>query len=364
MKILFLCHNLTGGGAERVCADVAGGLSVRGHEVMILTDTSAPVTYQPREGVRLINTEKGAGRLGRRWKSFRQLLGLLKRERPDAVVSILYDDAMLCKVASLLTCCCPVIASDHNSFERPAYAPMARRTRTNKFWLNYLLDGLTVLTDADREVLGGRFRHLWVMPNPLGIAPLPSVPPKQKTVLAVGRLNEWHYKGFDLLIGAWRSIGSEYADWTLRIVGHGDGEAKSYLESLARGIPNLEFRPYTRNIQAEYQKAEVFVLSSRYEGFGLVLTEAMSQGCACLACDYKGRQADIVTDGEDGLLCTVDDERMLARKLSLLLDDGQLRRKLQGNAIRSVERFGTDRIAQRWEEMLEERVWEGKKGRK
>ncbi|WP_337804797.1 glycosyltransferase [Segatella sp.] len=86
-------------------------------------------------------------------------------------------------------------------------------------------------------------------------------------------------------------MGREHPDWYLRIVGHGDEEAVSYLKSLAAGIPNIEFKPYTPNIREEYQKASVFVLSSRYEGFGLVLTEAMSQGCDCIACDYKGRQS-------------------------------------------------------------------------
>ena len=109
--------------------------------------------------------------------------------------------------------------------------------------------------------------------------------------LAVGRLNDWHYKGFDLLLKAWHCIGKEHPDWYLRIVGHGDEEAVSYLKSLAACIPNIEFKSHTPNIREEYQKASVFVLSSRYEGFGLVLTEAMSQGCDCIACDYKGRQS-------------------------------------------------------------------------
>lgn len=356
MKILFLCHNLTGGGAERVCADVANGLSKRGHEVLILTDTSVTITYQPLPEVRLLSLVKPCGKLATRWKGFVQLYGVLRREKPDVVVSILYMEASIAKLASRLTCGCPVIASDHNSFERPGYAPMRFRQKRDKFWINYILDGLTVLTEADNRYLAGRFKHTWVMPNPLGLEPIPKVINKEKVVLAVGRLNEWHCKGFDLLIKAWRSVGADYADWKLCIVGHGNEPAVSYLKNLASGISNLEFKPYTTNIQAEYQQSEIFVLSSRYEGFGLVLTEAMSQGCACLTCDYKGRQSEIVTDGKDGLICEVDNEPMLEAKLRLLLEDEGLRKRLQENAIKSVDRFSRDNIAKRWEGMLASQV--------
>lgn len=354
MKILFICHNLTDGGAERVCVDVANGLSLLGHEVLILTDTSAPITYEPNPVVKIINQVPATGRISMRLNAFRQLYQLMKQERPDAVVSILYLYASLAKIASKLTVDCPVIASDHNAFDRPSYAKMMWRQKYDKFVLNYFLDALTVLTEADRLYLRGRYKHTYVMPNPLGMAPAPQLPQKEQVVLAVGRLNDWHYKGFDLLIGAWKLLGCQYPGWKLRIVGHGDEPTLRYLEGLAQGCQNLEFLPYTMSIKQEYQRASVFVLSSRYEGFGLVLTEAMSQGCACLACDYKGRQAEIVTDGEDGLICAVDSQQQLQAKLQQLLDDASLRSRLQHQAIKAVDRFSIPRIAKKWEEVIVE----------
>lgn len=352
MKILFLCHNLTGGGAERVCVDVANGLAKLGHQVAIMTDTAQPITYVPLPEVKLIPTAKFSNPISRRLGDFKQLLSVLRKERPDAVISILYMDATLAKLASMLSNHCPVIASDHNSFEKPASAPMPLWQRLDKFWRNYYMDGLTVLTEADKMVLNGRFKHTFVMPNPLCLTPLGEVPQKEKTVLAVGRLNAWYVKGFDLLLKAWKRMGMDTHGWKLKIVGHGDGEAKAYLQSLAAGMDNVEFLPYTSHIADEYQKAEIFALSSRYEGFGLVLTEAMSQGCACVACDYKGRQAEIIADGKDGLLCPVDDEVALADKLKLLMRDDSLRRRLQENAIKDVDRFSIENTAKRWEEML------------
>lgn len=353
MKILFLCHNLTGGGAERVCVDVANGLAKLGHQVGIMTDTAQPITYVPLPEVKLIAAAKyQKNPISSRLRAFKQLLSVLREERPDVVISILYMNATLAKLASMLTVHSPVIASDHNSFEKPASAPMPFRQKLDKFWRNYYLDGLTLLTEVDKELLNGRFKHTFVMPNPLYLTPLKEVPHKEKTVLAVGRMNNWHCKGFDLLLKAWGRVGRDAHDWKLRIVGHGNAESKGYLQSLAAGMANVEFLPYTPHIAEEYKKAEIFVLSSRYEGFGLVLTEAMSQGCACVACDYKGRQAEILKDGKDGLLCPVDDEEALAGKLQLLMKDGQLRKSLQENAIKDVDRFSIDNTVKRWERML------------
>jgi len=353
MKLLFICHNLTGGGAERVCSDVANGLAQRGHEVLIMTDLSSTITYEPLPQVKLIPLPKHCGRVKTRLVAYRQLCQVLREEKPDVVISILYLYASLAKLASMRTIGCPVIASDHNAFERPSSGKMRFRSKIDKFWTNYLLDGLTVLTEADSKYLNGRFKHTYVMPNPLGLKPLAEVPEKERVVLAVGRLNEWHCKGFDLLIKAWGGLGAAYPEWHLRIVGHGDKDTLDYLKGLSSGCRNIEFLPYTRSIQTEYQKADIFVLSSRYEGFGLVLTEAMSQGCACIACDYKGRQAEIVTDGKDGLLCLVDDGEALAQRLRMLLDDEPLRRKLQRNAIQDVDRFSIAHIAERWERVLQ-----------
>ena len=317
-----------------------------------MTDLTSTITYEPLPQLKLIPLPKLCGRLKTRLVAYRQLCQVLREEKPDVVISILYLYASLAKLASMRTIGCPVVASDHNAFERPSYGQMRFRSKIDKFWTNYLLDALTVLTDADRKYLNGRFKYTYVMPNPLGLQPLAEVPEKEKVVLAVGRLDEWHCKGFDLLIKAWKQLETNYPDWRLRIVGHAGKHTLDYLKGLASGCRRIEFLPYTSSIQVEYQKAEIFVLSSRYEGFGLVLTEAMSQGCACIACDYKGRQAEIVSDGKDGLLCSVDDGEMLTRKLKLLLGDEPLRKQLQRQAIKSVDRFSIAHIAERWERML------------
>lgn len=355
MNILFLCHQLAGGGAERVCADVANGLVRLGHKVAIMMDTSIPIDYPVLPEVKIYSCpeRKGNSWVMYRAKIFRCILSVFKIFKPDAVISILYFHATLTKLASLFGHKCPVIASDHNSFERPKSAPFLLRQKIDKYFRSYYLDYLTVLTQADLAFLNGRFKKVAVMPNPLTWEPEKVVPSKSKVILAVGRMDVWYCKGFDILLKAWGNLANTYPDWNLRLVGAGHKENIAYLKSLVLNVSNVEFIPYIKGIKEEYCTAEIFVLSSRYEGFGLVLTEAMSQGCACIACDYNGRQSEIITNNETGLICEVGNQLMLEQKLKSLLDNDELRKRLQNNSIHALDRYRVDYISKLWEQLLQ-----------
>ena len=221
----------------------------------------------------------------------------------------------------------------------------------NKFYSNYYFDYLTVLTEADADFLEGRFKNVKVMQNPLAFRPVEITPPKEKVVLAVGRPDAWEVKGFDVLIKSWHIVGKQYPDWILKIVGSGSRESEDFLLSLTEGMNNVVFMPHTENVIEEYQRAAIFVMSSRYEGFGLVLIEAMSQGCACVACDYKGRQAEIVKDGYDGLICQPGNVDQLAEKISYLIENKKIRELLQNTAPKSLERYSIENVTNRWEKL-------------
>ena len=107
------------------------------------------------------------------------------------------------------------------------------------------------------------------------------------------------------------------------------------------------------DIKKEYEKAEIFVLSSRYEGFGMVLTEAMSQGCACIACDYKGRQREIIENDNQGVICPTDNEEEIAKAISNIISNRQYRQKLQENAILRSKYYELPNIMARWNDIFE-----------
>ena len=105
-----------------------------------------------------------------------------------------------------------------------------------------------------------------------------------------------------------------------------------------------------------YQRSSIFVLSSRYEGFGLVLIEAMSQGCACVACDYKGRQSEIFEDGKDGIVCFPESVDDLKNSIEKMISDKELREKYQNRAIERAEYYSIDHTMDRWERLLQKVV--------
>ena len=145
-----------------------------------------------------------------------------------------------------------------------------------------ILREVTVLTNRDKEIMDSKgFRNVEVLHNPLFLKTADTVAGKDNVILAVGRIDAWNYKGFDLLINAWNKIFMKYPDWKLKIVG--SGSDKTFVISSNWHYPQgmrLNSALSRRKLRMNIRWPSIFVLSSRYEGWGLVLVEAMSQGCA------------------------------------------------------------------------------------
>lgn len=361
MNILLMCHNLTGGGAERVCASWANGLVGLDHKVAILTDLQTATIYPVDSRVKLLQERRvsSTNRMVRRLQRFftisEQILSLCQKEHYDVVVNVLFNNWLELRVATwLVGRKVTVVMTDHNACELPEPIKMSLSKILKKFWWARLFDHVTVLTLADLKVMQSKgVKNAAVLYNPLFLIPsTQSIPTKQKVVLSVGRLDAWYVKGFDLLAAAWNKVAPQHPDWKLRIVGHGSDEIVATLKSWFNDSKTIEIVPYTSNPKALYEEASIYVLSSRYEGWGLVLVEAMSQGCASIACDFRGRQSEIVTDGENGLICETDNADALADKINRLIEDEPLRNRLQWAAPQSVERFTEVNVAKRLDELF------------
>ena len=285
----------------------------------------------------------------------------IKKENPDIIVGVMPDSTFYTYLASLGLHKI-IISSDHSSFEKNPYSQRHLFPYLLKFYFNAVYDCVTVLTKTDYDVVAKRFRKTEVMPNPLSMPPAESIKPnKKKRILAAGRLNIWHCKGFDLLIKAWAQIQNKYPDWVVEIAGEGEN-GRQYLESII-AEKHLENRVllsgFHLNIRDFFYDSEIFVLSSRYEGFGMVLIEAMSQGAACIACDYKGRQREIIQNDSQGLCVECENENTLADALSRMIEDENYRRQVQENGWKRSLDFTPDKIGANWmrlfEELLEQR---------
>ena len=367
MKIVIMVHRLTGGGAERVAALWATGFAERGHEVSMVVNTLSKkdTTYAIPPSVKCYSLgvnigsprlRAGLNKVRYLFKSRQKVMNeVLHQIQPDVIIGVLPPWASEVK-QSYKGCKAKIINTEHNSFERPAYAPIPPHMVKEKFETNKIFDHVTVLTQADMDVIGNTLSNVSVLPNPLTFVPVVEVPSKQKIILASGRLDAWKGKGFDILIKAFALICKQNADWRLQIAGAGKVESLQYLQELAKeeGIPQgqIEFLGFQNDIQSLYQRSSMFVLSSRWEGFGMVLIEAMSQGCACVACDYKGRQSEIITDETQGITCLVEDVEALAQSMERMIRDDKYRKECQRNAIERSKFYSLDNTMDRWEEVF------------
>lgn len=354
MKIAIIVHNLTGGGAERVATMWAKGFVSQGYTVAVMIyDGSSPHTYSLPDNVKLVSIIPHVkNRIGRIIQRSWQLRNKLKEEKPDVVIDVI---PAYWKRMSMIGLNCYKVSTEHNSFERPKNAEK-KANKFQKIYLNRLYDHVTVLTQADKKVVGNKLKHVTVLPNPLALEPIGENIEKKNIVLAVGCIDGWYEKGFDLLLKAWAKVMPTSEDWELCIVGDSQGEGLDYLKSICKELniqSSVRFPGFTDNIQHYYQSASIFVLSSRYEGFGLVLIEAMSQGCACVACDYKGRQREIIRNDEEGLVCKADSvDDLVVAITSLISNSGQLTSMREKSVMRSKD-FMIDIIMKKWEEILE-----------
>lgn len=357
MNILIICRCLSIGGAERVAASWINGLNILGHKVFVLTDTSIPQTYETDSGVNIIGAVNGIYSnlnyfkdIKNRYRYMRQISNIIDKYSIDAIVKVLHVNCIeLLFARKFSKRKPPIILTDHNSYERPKSAPMPLSLYLNKFWINRLFDKVTVLTKRDKYITDKhKLKNVAVLYNPLfkkthKIKSNDSN--REKVILAIGRLDSWHYKGFDILIKAWNKVANKHLEWKLRIIGHGSESSKSFLYSLSEYPIQFEIQDFKKNISEEYANSEIFVLSSRYEGWGLVLVEAMSCGCACIACDYKGRQSEIIHNHKDGVLCNPEDINSLAESIENLIVNENERITLQRNAYGNIDRFSEPSVA-------------------
>ena len=226
-----------------------------------------------------------------------------------------------------------------------------------KFWMRSLvsklkrLDSFVVLTEEDKQAWP-ELKNVIVIPDPLSFIPTQQSPLTEKRVIAVGRYV--YQKGFDLLLRAWARIEKQYPDWQLAIFG--DGNRTPY-EKLVKELGVDKTRCHlngpTTNIQQEYVNSSLFVFSSRFEGFGMVLVEAMACGLPVISFACPCGPKDIIKDGEDGFLVDNGNVEALAANMFQLMGDESLRVSMSQAGQDNSHRFSMEQITIRWRAIFE-----------
>ena len=174
-----------------------------------------------------------------------------------------------------------------------------------------------------------------------------------KRIISIGRYA--FDKGNDLLLQAWTIIEKQMPEWTLEIYGNGDKEPyQKQMVDLGIDQQRCQLHGPVTDVKKEYLSSSVFVLPSRFEGFGLVIIESMACGVPVVAFDCENGPRSIITDGENGFLIPAFDVNLMAEKVMLLMKNQELRYRMGENAQKAASQYEMDKIGLQWKHLFDE----------
>lgn len=212
-------------------------------------------------------------------------------------------------------------------------------------------DIIVTLTHGDAN--SWKTKNTVVIPNIVDLHNTEYSQHKEKTAIFVGRFT--YQKGLERMLEAWKIVVSKRKDWTLKLVG--EGEQKEYLKQQCHKLgitDNVIFAPATKDIATEYVNSSLFLFTSRFEGFGLVLVEAMQCGVPCISFDCPYGPSEIIDDEVNGYLVENDDVEEFAQATLKLIEDEELRKKMGEAAIEKSKQYLPEHIMPQWIEIFKQ----------
>lgn len=362
------------GGVERVLTLKANYFAEHfGYDItIILTDGKGkPFAYPLSDKIKVVNldinfeelwtcsfTKKIFVYLKKQRVYKRKLTAELMRIRPDITISTLRREINFItsikdgskKVGEL-----HVNRANYRNFQTED-AGVVKRVFARLWSYNLLthlrkLDKLVVLTEKDKKSWK-ELDSVTAIPDPLSFEPSSVSHLAEKRVVAVARYS--HEKGIDLLLNAWAVVENSCSEWRLDVYGDGDREAyERLIDQLRIDRSRCCLRGRTNDVERAYMQSSLFVLSSRFEGFGMVIVEAMACGLPVVAFDCPWGPRSIITDGEDGILAENGNVGALAEELLCMIEHPEERTRMGANAVIKSARYKIDRLAKDWQQLFE-----------
>ncbi|MDD5216854.1 MAG: glycosyltransferase family 4 protein [Candidatus Omnitrophica bacterium] len=351
------------GGAERVISKMANYYASKGSQVTLMrwTNSAHNSFYKIHPSVEMLSLDIGASSknifegLRNNWKRIKTLNTAMRHVGPDVVISF----QTVQNVISLLATRglnIPIIVSER--FD-PSTEDLKYVWKILRQILYPSAFRVVVQTEAASCYFSNKVRRLVkVIPNPVEIETnvdeKSSADPKtHKNILAMGRLVS--QKGFDMLIRAFSTIANKNPNWSLTI--WGEGPLRLDLESLIYNLglhERVHLPGLTDNVFREMHQADLFVLSSRYEGFPNVLLEAMACGLPVISFDCQSGPKELIQNKVNGILVTAGDVNALASEMDRLMTEESERRRLAMRAAEIKEQYSMKNIMKLWDDFLDE----------
>jgi GalNAc-alpha-(1->4)-GalNAc-alpha-(1->3)-diNAcBac-PP-undecaprenol alpha-1,4-N-acetyl-D-galactosaminyltransferase len=361
MRLTLVIASLGRGGAERTASVLAGAWAERGFKVTMITlerDDVAAYPLHPAVVLRQLKLRSGKAKhilhgLVRNLKMVRALRSAIRDSDPHAVISFMDISNILALLAAggLDT---RLIVTEH---VHPAYHYIGWPWQMLRRFLYRRAD---VLVCVSRPVLEWFQTNLritgYVIPNPVALASSPPQLDKTRNqgghlIVGMGRLIE--QKGFDLLLESFSRVAARHPGWSLKVIG--EGPLRSQLEALRQQLGLTEQVEFTGELADPFptlRAADLFVFSSRFEGFGNALCEAMACGVPAISFDCPSGPSEIIRHGIDGVLVPPEDVMALASAMDELMCDAIKRETLARRAPDVLNRFGVDRVLSMWERVF------------
>ena len=357
MKIVYIIPTLEArGGAERVIVEKANYFSAHyGFDISIITQcqhNDAPIVYPLSERIHHVNLGipyysqykyKFPKRLWIKWKINKRLqnetTSAILQINPDILIGISYfRPDIICKIP----CRARKIIETHEPKDllRSFYFSGSQKNAD-------IVVGLTNETKKQWK----KAKCVKVIPNFSSMEISQFSTCNAKRVIAVGRLTP--VKGYERLIEIWKIVYAKHPDWRLDIFG--DGSLKDNLSNYIynNNIKNITLHRATHNISHQYTNSSICAVTSYYEGFSLVILEAMMHGVPCIAFDCPDGPRNIIIDNQNGYLIKDGDIKLFAEKLCDLIDNQQLREQFSNAAIERSKFFDIDNIMRQWKALFE-----------
>lgn len=364
-KLLYITNQICGaGGLERVLSLKASYFAdLKRYEVHILTlnQGDLPLFYQFSSNIHFHDI-LAQGNVAQYLLAYLKGINEVIKEVGPDIISVCDDGLKGLFVPLFFRKSIPIVYERHTvkkrvfmSVEKTGLFHKMRNYFINKFadFGSSLFDRFVVLTHQNTQEWPKA--RLAVIPNPTPFYASQPAPLKHKRVISVGTMN--YIKGFDQLLKAWEIVTERYPDWKLDIYGKPLLAEELIKLSLKLGISDkINLNNPVTNIEDKYLESSIYVLSSRFEGFGMVLIEAMACGLPCVSFNCPHGPADIITDHEDGYLVSSGDIKTLSDRIMELIEDENKRQRMGERARKNVKRYMPEQIIGKWDTLFKELV--------